>query len=189
MTTFLADSAPTLDDVAAVAGVSRATASRVINGAPEVAGPTRHRVHQAVRQLGYVPNHAARTLAGRRAAAVGLVVAAARLPDDFVAGVLRGSVTALHDEELDCVMFTVARDSDWARVAGSVRTGRVGGVLLGGAGGGGGAAGPRGGGAAHAAARRRPRPADRRRAAGAGVRRRGGPRRGRRPAARRALRV
>jgi DNA-binding LacI/PurR family transcriptional regulator len=130
MTTFLADSAPTLDDVAAVAGVSRATASRVINGAPEVAGPTRHRVHQAVRQLGYVPNHAARTLAGRRAAAVGLVVAAAGLPDDFVAGVLRGSVTALHDEELDCVMFTVARDSDWSRVAGSVRTGRVAGVLL-----------------------------------------------------------
>jgi hypothetical protein len=57
---------PTLADVASLAGVSRATASRVINDVPAVSADARHRVQRAVAALGYVPDQAAVALARRR---------------------------------------------------------------------------------------------------------------------------
>ena len=51
-----------MSDVAARAGVSHQTVSRVINGHPHVAPQTRERVEQAIRELGYRPNTAARAL-------------------------------------------------------------------------------------------------------------------------------
>ncbi|MEQ0565182.1 LacI family DNA-binding transcriptional regulator [Amycolatopsis sp. NEAU-NG30] len=57
---------PTLADVARVAGVSSATASRVLNGFPQVRDQTRRRVEQAVGALGYVRQRGTRTVAGHR---------------------------------------------------------------------------------------------------------------------------
>jgi len=75
---------PTLADVAAKAGVSLKTASRVINGEYGVAPATASRVQDAARDLGFRPNHLARTLASRRtSAAVGLVIP--DLSDPFIA--------------------------------------------------------------------------------------------------------
>ena len=54
---------PTLADVAAVAGVSKAAVSRVINGAPGVSPHTRERVGQVITELGYRPDPVARALA------------------------------------------------------------------------------------------------------------------------------
>lgn len=64
---------PTIEDVARVAGVSRATASRVINNAPGASGPLRARVHAAVAELGYQPNETARALASGRQRAVDVI--------------------------------------------------------------------------------------------------------------------
>ncbi|TFH69451.1 LacI family DNA-binding transcriptional regulator [Cellulomonas sp. HD19AZ1] len=47
---------PTLDQVARRAGVSKATASKVLNGRPNIADATRRRVEQAIEELGYVPS-------------------------------------------------------------------------------------------------------------------------------------
>ncbi|MFD5542549.1 LacI family DNA-binding transcriptional regulator [Streptomyces sp. NPDC127079] len=57
-------SVPTSADVARLAGVSRATVSYVLNNtsAVRISEPTRRRVHQAAKELGYVPHAAARTL-------------------------------------------------------------------------------------------------------------------------------
>ncbi|MFH9011296.1 LacI family DNA-binding transcriptional regulator [Streptomyces sp. NPDC017943] len=57
-------SVPTSADVARLAGVSRATVSYVLNntGAVRISEPTRRRVHDAARELGYVPHAAARSL-------------------------------------------------------------------------------------------------------------------------------
>ncbi|HEU5155531.1 MAG TPA: GH1 family beta-glucosidase [Streptosporangiaceae bacterium] len=60
---------PTLEEVAARAGVSRSTVSRVINGEARVSPESRSVVLHAVSELGYVPNSAARSLATRQAAA------------------------------------------------------------------------------------------------------------------------
>ncbi|MBP2704038.1 LacI family DNA-binding transcriptional regulator [Microbispora sp. RL4-1S] len=68
---------PTLEDVARVAGVSRATVSRVINGIRNVAPEIQEAVNRAVATVGYVPNRAARSLVTRRAGAVALVVSGA----------------------------------------------------------------------------------------------------------------
>lgn len=57
---------PTVADVARTAGVSAMTVSRVVNDEAGVAADTRDRVMAAVRALGYVPNQAARSLAGGR---------------------------------------------------------------------------------------------------------------------------
>ena len=64
----------TLEDVARVAGVSRATVSRVVRGDVQVRRDKVAKVEQAVRELGYVPNNAARSLASRQTGAVALIV-------------------------------------------------------------------------------------------------------------------
>ena len=64
---------PTIEDVARAAGVSRATASRVINNAPGASAPLRARVSAAVAELGYQPNETARALASGRQRAFDVV--------------------------------------------------------------------------------------------------------------------
>jgi predicted RNA-binding Zn ribbon-like protein len=63
--------APTLVDVAALAGVSMSTASNVVTGTIRVSDVTRARVEAAIERLGYEPNLAARVLRGRRSAGSG----------------------------------------------------------------------------------------------------------------------
>jgi len=60
-------------DVAARAGVSHQTVSRVINGHPSVAPDTRERVQRAIAELGYRPNLAARALVTGSTRTIGLV--------------------------------------------------------------------------------------------------------------------
>lgn len=67
-------------DVARRAGVSEATASRVLNGRRHVAIATRERVEQAAIDLEYVPHHAARELSTARTATVALLVHHAQYP-------------------------------------------------------------------------------------------------------------
>lgn len=63
----------TIDDVAALAGVSMKTVSRVVNREPNVRESTRTRVEAAIEQLHYRPNPSARGLASHRAHLVGLI--------------------------------------------------------------------------------------------------------------------
>jgi DNA-binding LacI/PurR family transcriptional regulator len=65
---------PTLDQVAEVARVSRATVSRVINDVPTVDPKIRKKVEQAIATTGYEPNLAARSLVTRRTDSVALVI-------------------------------------------------------------------------------------------------------------------
>ena len=63
----------TLDDVAARCDVSYQTVSRVVNGSPLVAEKTRARVLQAIAELNYRPNLAARRLATQRSSLIGMI--------------------------------------------------------------------------------------------------------------------
>ncbi len=65
--------ARTLDDIAALSGVSRATVSRVLNGGP-VSPETEQRVRVILEQTNFRPNTAARTLASGRSGVVGVVL-------------------------------------------------------------------------------------------------------------------
>ncbi len=85
--------APTLDMVAAEAGVSRATVSRVVNGSPKVSPEVIENVQAAISRLGYTPNRAARSLANRRSMVIALVVPedTSRLfGDPYFAAIVKG---------------------------------------------------------------------------------------------------
>ncbi|MCT9819348.1 LacI family transcriptional regulator [Microbacterium sp. W1N] len=66
--------AATIEEVAAVAGVSRSTVSRVVNGSTAVSPGALEAVQRAIAELHYVPNRAARSLASRSTMAIALVV-------------------------------------------------------------------------------------------------------------------
>lgn len=61
-------------DVADLAGVGTMTVSRVLNGTAHVSEETSRRVYQAIKQLHYKPNQAARTLRGSRSLSIGVLV-------------------------------------------------------------------------------------------------------------------
>ena len=90
--------APTLEDVAARAGVSRATASRVVNQDPRVRGAARVAVVGAIAELGYRPNRAARSLVTREPDSVAVVVPESDdrvFADPFFSQTLAGVTRAL----------------------------------------------------------------------------------------------
>jgi len=64
----------TIYEVAKEAGVSLATVSRVINGSDVVKGPTKTRVEEAIKKLGYKPNAIAQGLALQRTTTIGLII-------------------------------------------------------------------------------------------------------------------
>jgi DNA-binding LacI/PurR family transcriptional regulator len=66
-------SKPVMADVARLAGVSHQTVSRVINGSTSIRPETKARVVQAIEELGYRPNTAARALVTRRSGIIGIV--------------------------------------------------------------------------------------------------------------------
>ncbi len=69
-----------IQDVAKRAGVSIATVSRVLNGTAYVNDDVAARVHEAIRELGYRPNNAARTLRVQRSRIIGLLISDIRNP-------------------------------------------------------------------------------------------------------------
>jgi len=89
---------PTLEMVAAHAGVSRATVSRVVNGTPTVDPKVAESVRRSIEELNYVPNRAARSLVSHRSQSIAVVVpeAAAKVfADPFFASVIQGVVLEL----------------------------------------------------------------------------------------------
>lgn len=126
-------SRPNLEDVAARAGVSRATVSRVVNAQATVAAPLRERVERAIDELGYVPNQAARSLMTRRTDAVALLASepdARVFGDPFFSGIVRGISQETNRVGLQLVLLMAQTTQDLDRVKRYLRAGPVDGVLL-----------------------------------------------------------
>ena len=126
-------SIPTLEEVARAARVSRATASRVVNGSPSVGVEARQSVERAVAQLGYVPNRAARSLVTRRIDSIGVVIAEPTgriFGDPFFAEVLRGISAGLAARQLQLVLVISQSPEEERRAARYLAGGHVGGVIL-----------------------------------------------------------
>jgi DNA-binding LacI/PurR family transcriptional regulator len=124
---------PTLEQVAALAGVSRATVSRVVNGSPKVSPAVRAQVERAVAKLGYVPNRAARSLVTRRADSVALVVSephARFFSEPFFAGMVRGVSAALAETGVQLLLLIAQDLPDRGWLERYVVGGHVDGVLL-----------------------------------------------------------
>ena len=123
----------TLDQVARVAGVSRATASRVFSGNPAVSEEARRAVERAAGELGYVPNRAARALSSGRSESVGVVIPepGSRLfLDPLLPRLLGGIGAELSAHGLQMVLFAPQSSSDLARLEQYLVGGHVDAVLL-----------------------------------------------------------
>ncbi|MFE5591823.1 LacI family DNA-binding transcriptional regulator [Streptomyces sp. NPDC056549] len=124
---------PTLEEVAARAGVGRGTVSRVINGSPKVSEQAKAAVERAVAELGYVPNRAARALAGSRTDAVALVIpeTEARLfAEPYFLDIIRGVSTELADADKQLLLTLIRSEQERQRFEQYLAAQRVDGVLL-----------------------------------------------------------
>ena len=124
---------PTLERVASRAGVSRATASRVVNGSDRVTPEIQEAVRRAVAELGYVPNPAARSLVTQRTDLFALVVpepAGRVFSDDlFFPGLIKGVAEELERAEKQLVLTLATSPTSQARIERFVG-GHVDGVMI-----------------------------------------------------------
>jgi DNA-binding LacI/PurR family transcriptional regulator len=123
----------TLEEVAHMAGVSRATVSRVVNGSPRVSPEVRTDVQAAIERLGYVPNRAARSLVTRRSDSIAVVITepTARLfSDPFFPRLLRGISSELAARDRQLVLLMPDSAADESRTADYLTAGHVDGAVL-----------------------------------------------------------
>ena len=131
-------SRPTLEDVARRAGVSKSTVSRAINGEPRVRAAVAERIREAVDELGYVPNQAARSLVTRslvtrRNNAVAVVVTEPQnrlFADPYFDCHLRGIRQELVQQGAQPVLLFIEEPDDYPRVVNFLGGGHVDGALL-----------------------------------------------------------
>src|SRR5665213_1255672 len=122
---------PTVWGVAALAGVSKTTVSRVLTGSPRVSPQARIAVEKAIEKLNYVPNRAARALVTRRADTLALVVSEPEtrlFSEPFFAGTVRGINQELADTDYAFVLLSTAGDS--SRIERYIMNGHADGVIL-----------------------------------------------------------
>ncbi|MDA5194210.1 LacI family DNA-binding transcriptional regulator [Govanella unica] len=120
----------TIIDVANAAGVSIKTVSRVINREPNVRSAMKDKVEAAIKALGFVPNAAARSLAGSRSYVIGTIFD--NPSPSYIVSLQRGAMKACRDagyhltiEEINLAAGQVAQ-----QMAQMLETSRMDGVLL-----------------------------------------------------------
>jgi DNA-binding LacI/PurR family transcriptional regulator len=124
--------APTLEMVAARAGVSRSTVSRVVNNSPQVTADVVSVVTSAIAELGYVPNRAARSLVSRRTQSIALVIpenTAKFFADPYFAAVIQGAAMFLAETEYTLTLLIGSPD-DSNKVVRYLQGGNVDGALI-----------------------------------------------------------
>lgn len=125
--------APTLETVAALAGVSRATVSRVINNDSRVSPQVRASVEEAIDRIGYVPNRAARTLVTRRTDSIALLVREPvefGIADPYLSSIIVTASQSLAGTGVQLAVMMAGNDEDHAKLAAYARAGHVDGVIL-----------------------------------------------------------
>ncbi|KJL48504.1 Ribose operon repressor [Microbacterium hydrocarbonoxydans] len=125
-------SRPTIEEVAAAAGVSRSTVSRVVNGSTAVSPEALAAVQRAIADMNYVPNRAARSLASRQTHAIALVVpedTTRFFGDPFFAAIVAGITGALGASDY-LLNLLIASDDPGDKVSAFMRNGGVDGALI-----------------------------------------------------------
>ncbi len=101
----------TIQDIARLAGVSKATVSRVLNHKPDVDPATRERVLRIVTEQGFVPSAAATGLAGR-SRMLGVLVPSLTWP--FIPQIMRGVAEVIESSNYELVLYSLSHPKDRA---------------------------------------------------------------------------
>lgn len=120
--------APTIADVAALAGVSIMTVSRVINSEPKVRQSTRDTVNAAIAQLNYAPNRAARNLAGAAQIRLGLLYS--NPSEAFLSAFIVGSLEEAGRADVQIIVQKVEDGEDLTLATERMVASGVDGVIL-----------------------------------------------------------
>lgn len=123
----------TIKEIAAAAGVSKSTVSRVLNDIPGVSPRAREQVRSAIEETGYVPNRAARSLVGRRTGSIGLVVSEPHgrvFSDPFFASMVRGATEVARPLGVHLVLMLAEDGRARDQLLDYLRHGHVDGALL-----------------------------------------------------------
>jgi DNA-binding LacI/PurR family transcriptional regulator len=120
--------AVTMKDVAAWAGVSIKTVSRVVNNQGEISDETRQRVQQAIEELGYEPNIVARSLITGKTNTIGLLVAEIETP--FLLRVQTGIEPVAREHSYNVILFSVSDTADEVKGLEVMRQQQIDGVIL-----------------------------------------------------------
>jgi LacI family transcriptional regulator len=120
---------PTITDIAAIAGVSKTTVSRVLNNKPDIAPETRAKITAIIEQLEYTPHAMATYLAKGRTGLIGLLMPALSWP--WVLEVVRGAAEALEESSYELVIFTASSTVRMKKIfEDMLPTGLVGGMII-----------------------------------------------------------
>lgn len=124
--------AVTIEEVAAAAGVSRSTVSRVVNGSTAVSPEALEAVTRAIAELNYVPNRAARSLASHKTHAIALIVpedTTRFFGDPFFAAIVSGINARLGRSDYVLNLF-IASDDPGDKTTSYVRSGAIDGAIV-----------------------------------------------------------
>lgn len=116
-----------------MAGVSRGTISRYVNGDPYVSASAREAIEAAIAQVGYVPHTAARHLVMQRTESIAFIVHEPHslfVDDPNIGGILLGANAALSDADHQMAVLIVDSDRDTERVARYLSGGAVDGAII-----------------------------------------------------------
>lgn len=122
----------TIMDVAAAAGVSRSTVSRVVNGSTSVSPEAQRAVTRAIADLNYVPNRAARSLASRQTLAIGLIVPEETtrfFGDPYFATIISGISDRIVESSY-VLNLLLARNDFGHKMASYIRGGNIDGAII-----------------------------------------------------------
>jgi LacI family transcriptional regulator len=124
----------TLEDIAKQAGVSRSTASRVVNNNPNVSNNVRMKVQEVILATGYHPHAAARSLASHRSWMIGLVLprtVSTFFTDPYFPRLTQGVAQACNQHNYTLALFLLDTKEDEKRIFPLIsRRGQLDGILL-----------------------------------------------------------
>jgi LacI family transcriptional regulator len=123
----------TLDVIAGLAGVSRATVSRVINGDKRVKEATRLKVQEVITSLNFQPNIAARSLAAGRTGIIGLVIpagVAALFADPYFPQLIQGVSAACNANDLSVMLWVAEPAYEVRTIRQILHSGLLDGVMV-----------------------------------------------------------